>query len=127
MAYYQNLPKHIMPELNERTLCFMVDGPMLAEEYKTAEQYIDAMLESQGELRILVYFKNFSGWEEAATRSDADFTLRYSSRITKLAAVQPPAIFIAQMKFKEPLQKNMALRYYEESQLQEAIAWINAP
>lgn len=106
---HQKLPKHIMPESNDRALCFVVDGPMLAEEYELAGKYIDAMLENQGELRILVYFKNFIGWEEAAARTDMGFSLRYGSRITKLAAVRPPEIFIAQMKVKKtPAKKHNA-------------------
>ena len=41
---HQKLPKHIMPESNDRALCFVLDGPMLAEEYELAGKYIDAML-----------------------------------------------------------------------------------
>jgi hypothetical protein len=57
----------IMPETTDRTLCMMVDRPISADGYK--ENFLPRvknMLERYGEIRCLIYFKNYQGWEEAA-------------------------------------------------------------
>ncbi len=121
-----NEPPLLLPESTDRVLCFGVVARMQAARYTRARLLMQDMKDKYGEIRILVYYKNFDGWEENATKIDLSMALEYGDCMTKIAFVNPPPIIMAQMKMKGDLHAKSDVRYYNEDQYQDAVAWANA-
>ncbi len=116
----------IMPETTDHVLCMQVDKPISQEGYRdNFLPRLKQMLENTGEIRLLVYFKTFKGWEEGATAFDMETTAKYGKHVKKLAFVNPPE----KVMFKTKLQKSMfagEISYFEETELDRALSWVKA-
>lgn len=121
-----NLPPSVLPDTTDRAICFLVDGILTTDQYGIAEDLFDEMLARQGEIRLLILYKTFAGWEETATKSDMDFTLRYSDHITRIALVNPPPIMMMQLKLRHTGKQQRLNRFYDTADYAEALTWINA-
>lgn len=117
----------IMPETDDRALCIMVDKPISGEGYTVnfLPRFLD-IVNRHGEVRLLVYYKAFQGWEEKAAESDMDLTSRYGKKIRRMALVNPPHSEALQKKLKAPLFDPQAIRLFEEKDLDKALAWVKA-
>lgn len=116
----------VMPETDDRTVCMEVDKPISLEGYKdNFLPHVENIMEKHGELRILVYFKEYKGWEEEAAKFDIEQTLHYGKHITKLAYVNPPEKIIFANKVRKPLIKG-EIKFFEEKELSKAIDWVKA-
>lgn len=114
----------IMPETTDKVLCVMIDRRMTAEGYR--ENFIprmEAMLEKYGELRILVYFKNYQGWDEEAAMMDFAATQTTASKLKKCALINPPSTMLALAKIRKPLTPGET-RVFTEDELPQALAWV---
>jgi len=114
----------IMAESDDRVLCVKVHKPISKEGYN--ENFINrlrTMTERHGEIRLLVYFADFKGWEPEAALDDMAAALQLGSKFRKLALVNPPEKNIMQFKFKRPLFAGEA-RFFGAEDLDEAIAWV---
>jgi hypothetical protein len=121
----RNLPESIMPESTDRALCFLVNGLLTVGKYEIAGILFDEMLSRQGEIRLLTLYKKFEGWEEAATKMDMGFAVQYGPHITRMAFVNPPTFMIAQLKLRRPDDSKCEIRYYNDTEFQTALAWVN--
>lgn len=117
----------IMPETDDRTLCVMIDKPISGEGYATnfLPRFHD-IINRHGDIRLLVYYKAFRGWEKEAAGFDMETTARYGKKIRRLALVNPPESEALQKKLKAPLFDPQALRLFEEKDLDKALAWVKA-
>lgn len=115
----------IMPETDDRTLCILIEKPISAEGYEhNFLPRFKGMLDRNGEARLLVYYKDFKGWEEEAAEKDMEITSAYGKKIRRFALVNPPRSEIFQKKVKAPLFDPEALRLFEESELDKALNWV---
>jgi hypothetical protein len=102
----------------------MVDKPVSAEGYR--ENFLpraEKMIAQFGELRFLVYFKKYQGWEEEAAMMDFAATNTIGNKIRRFAIVNPPAKFIALQNLRSPLVSGET-RIFNEDELQDAITWV---
>lgn len=114
----------VMEQSTDSALCMMIDQPISQEGYEqNFLPHIQQMLEQKGEIRLLVYYKDFKGWMEDATSSDMDATLKYGKKLKKVALVNPPKREIFQKKIKQPMLAG-DMKIFKEEELDEAIEWV---
>lgn len=119
-------PKYntIMPESDDRTVCIMVDRPISQEGYlHNFLPKVDIIVKTHGELRILIYYKEFQGWEETAALLDMFSNVKYGSHVAKLAFVNPPETEIFNRSLKKSLHKGET-RFFPETALEDAVKWV---
>jgi hypothetical protein len=115
----------IMAETTDRAVCFLAQGGPKPENFVMASAACQAVLDRRGELRVLVYFKDFGKWDEKTSQMDMGFSMDYGSKMTRLALVNPPPHIINLFKIKEGLHSNRQVRYYPENEFADALAWVN--
>lgn len=114
----------IMPETTDRVLCIMVDKPVSAEGYtQNFLPRIEEMITHHGEIRLLVYFKNYQGWEEEAALIDFTMTPKLGSHVKRFAMVNPPQKLLALLNLKKPLITGET-HSFNETELDEALLWV---
>ncbi len=114
----------IMEESDDRTLCIRIEKPISTEGYEqNFLPRIKNMVGKYGEIRLLVYFKRYKGWEQGAAIDDIAATVEYGPLIRKVALVNPPEKEIVQHKMLKPLFKG-DFRFFAEDDLQKAINWV---
>ncbi len=121
-------PKYniIMPETDDRAICMMVDKPISIEGYsKNFLPRIKAMVEKHGEIRALVYYKEYKGWEEQAALLDIATIADYGDKVLKIAMVNPPEKRILQFKIKQSMFTG-TIKLFDENELQKAIEWVKS-
>ncbi len=114
----------IMPETDDRVLCVQVDKPISRIGYE--ENFlprIERMLRQNDELRILIYYKDYQGWEKEAAQNDMEAVLVYGKKVRKLALVNPPDREVFRREFKKPLIAG-ELVFFKEEELSDAISWV---
>lgn len=115
----------IMPETTDRTLCMMVDRPISADGYR--ENFlprVQAILERHGEIRCLIYFKDYKGWEEEAAALNFSDSLKLDQKIKRFAMVNPPPKLIALYTLKRDLIGGET-KIFNEGDLEAALEWVN--
>ncbi len=116
----------IMPESDERTLCIRVEKPISKEGYTlNFLPRLNKMIDRTGEIRILVYFQSYHGWEPEAALEDMDATLQFGDKLAKLALVNPPEREVLQRLIKKPLLRG-DVRFFDEDELDDALGWVKA-
>ncbi len=116
----------VMPETDDYTICMQVDKPISKEGYRdNFMPRLREMMDKHGELRILVYFKKYDGWEEQAAGFDIETTVNYGKFVKKMAFVNPPEKMIFNNKIREPLISG-ELEYFSEEDLKKAIKWVKS-
>lgn len=101
-----------------------VDKPVSIEGYK--ENFlprIHEMLEKHGEIRLLVHFRAYQGWEEAAAAMDFSVTQQLGPKVRKFAMVNPPEKLITQYAIKKPLIGG-EVKVFGDDNLEEAKKWV---
>lgn len=114
----------IMPESEGCVLCYMVDKPISASGYQ--ENYLRRareILEQYGDLRVLVYFKEYQGWEKEAAAMDFAQGHDHYARMSKIALVNPPPNLITLSELRKDIIKTPT-RFFNENELQDALRWI---
>lgn len=114
----------IMPQTTDKVLCIQIEKVISSEGY--AENFlprIKEMYQKHGEIRILLYYKNFLGWEPDAAKQDMFASADFGSKIPKIAFVNPPEseIFHRMMK-KEFFAGEM--KFFNENELDDALEWV---
>jgi hypothetical protein len=123
-----NLEKYntVLPESDDRALCMEVDKPISRDGYLgNFVPRIEAMLKAHGEIRLLVHFKEYQGWEAEAAMMSMGGLMEYGSKFRKLALVNPPRKEIVRSKVNTPLMSGET-RYFDSHELHDAIAWVKA-
>lgn len=114
----------VMPETTDRVLCMMVDKPVSGEGYR--ENFLpraQKIIETHGALSLLVYFKDYKGWEEDAAMMDFAASQSIGGKIHRMAMVNPPPKMIALEKLRKPLVSGET-RIFSESELDIALVWV---
>ena len=116
----------IMPETDDRVLCVEIIKPISDEGYElNFLAKLDKMLALHGEIRIVIYYSDYKGWEPEAALNDMNATLKYGKNVKKLALVNPPEREIFQRKIKQSLVKG-EIQYFNKENLQGAIKWAKS-
>lgn len=114
-----------LSESNDRVFCFRVLTKMQTSRYERAAAALHEMMKREGEVRMVIDYQNFDGWEDDATKIDMGLSVELGPYLTKIAMVNPPPIVIAQMKMKSPAMPRLNIRYFEDGQYDAAVRWAN--
>lgn len=125
MTRYGKNDSVFLPESNERVLCFRVVEKMLAANYARSGDEMRQMIAEQGELRMVIDYENFDGWEEDAAKMDMGFSSEFAEYFTKMAFVNAPQIVMIQMKLKAPMMEKIQLRFFAPGEFDTAFQWAN--
>lgn len=105
-------------------LCIIVDKPISLEGY--TQNFLpraQQIIEEYGELRLLVDYEFYQGWEEEAARLDMANVIEGGKFLTRIALINPPDRVVFQVKLKEPLLGG-EIRIFNRDQLAEAMVWV---
>jgi len=116
----------IMPETTDRVLCVQIDRLISEEGYK--ENFLprlEKMIEKYGEIRLLVNYLNFEGWENDAAREDMFSSVAFGRKVKKMAFVNTPESEIFR---RTMIEENISgeTKLFSEEQLQDAIDWVKS-
>lgn len=116
----------VMDGCGEKTLCMKITKTITSEGYKkNFLPRINKIIAEYGEVRILIYFQNFKGWEIDAARHDMEAFGRIAKKISKIALVNPPESEVFRRAVKKEIL-NGELKLFNESDLEQAIEWANS-
>lgn len=116
----------IMPESDDRTLCLRIEKLMSADGYHgNFIPRADAIIAAHGELRLLVHFKSYKGWDSEAARSSFGDTAIYGPKVIKFAMVNPPPTEMLRYKVQTPLFRG-EIKIFSEEELAAALAWVKS-
>jgi hypothetical protein len=113
----------IMPETDDRVICVRVDKPISGEGYKTQFlPLVQKMATDHGEIRLVILFEKFQGWEEEASMADLASTVFLAQHLKKLAIVNLPDKMVQYIGMRQAALKT-DLRIFDASQFQDALNW----
>ena len=113
----------IMPETDDRVICIRVDKPISGEGYKTLFLPLaHKMAADHGEIRMVVLFEKFQGWEEEAAMTDLASTMFLAHHLKKLAIVNLPDNMVQYIGMRQAALKT-DLRIFDTHQFQDALNW----
>ena len=113
-----------MPESDEFALCMQVDKPISEEGYRdNFIPRITEMVDKNGEIRLLVYFKKYDGWEQEAVGFDLESTLNFGKYVKRFALVNTPEKMMFAYKLKQPMI-NGEIKFFGEDELPKALVWV---
>lgn len=69
---------------------FHISGKLTRDEYVSAQNEAEAVIQKLGSIKILVLLEDFSGWERAEGWEDLSFTEQNDPYIEKMAIVGHP-------------------------------------
>jgi hypothetical protein len=108
----------------DNVLWVKVNGKLSREEYTQLVPSWEQMIARYGKLRLLFQMEpGFTGWEPMAAWDDLKFSVSHRSELERVAMV-------GEKKWHETLTKlskllvNTEVRYFEDSQLDEAQRWL---
>ena len=92
----------VMPETNDRVLCMRITKPISGDGYKyNFLPRLEAMVKAHNEIRILVVFEHFLGWEEDGALADLASSVFLAQHLKKFAAVNLPEQLVQYMGVRQ--------------------------
>lgn len=114
----------ILPETTDRVLCYRVNKVISLEGYQDiALPLLHTMIEKHGEIRILVDYERFLGWEEEAAKVDMMATAALGNKLAKLALINPPESEIFHRKIKGSILSGEMKIF---SDFDKALEWVSS-
>ena len=102
-----------------------VSGKLTKEAYGQLVPAVDKQIKEQGKLRILLVMKDFHGWTAGALWEDTKFDLKHWRDIERLAMVGDKKWEQGMAAFCKPFTA-AKIKYFDQSQLDEAREWVEA-
>lgn len=115
-----------MPETDDRVLCMKISKPITKEGY--TENFLPRLIErvnQNDELRLLVYYEKYQGWEADAAALDFEALQRFGEYSGKIAQVNPPESVVLKMKMMSAIMKE-DIRFFEEDEFNDALEWVQS-
>lgn len=116
----------LMPESEGPVICYEISQPISEEGY--AANFLSparAIIETYGEVRLLLYFTQYQGWATRAAEMDISAHSEFGRYVTKLALVNAPEKEIMARLLKKPMIAG-ELKFFSAADLQEALRWIKS-
>lgn len=114
----------IMPESDARVLCIRITKPISYDGFKNNFlPHLESLLKTSGEIRLLVDYADFRGWEAQAALEDFETFFKFGTKIKKMAFVSPPEKEIFKLKINRPLIGG-EIRFFNKDELDVALDWV---
>jgi stage II sporulation SpoAA-like protein len=98
-------------------------GKLSKEDYERFVPELERLIKEQGKIRLLFEMRDFHGWEAVAVWEDIKFDLKHFADIERLALVGEKKWEEWMAKFCRPFT-TAEIRYFDQSQADEAQGWI---
>ena len=117
------MPANIQRE-TDNIYVLRISGTLLRSEFGGAQDKTVGDIGAGVKPRILAILENFEGWEQSPAWSDLDFRYGHSNDIEKIAIVGEPRFEQAALAFAGAGFRNAPVKFFPDSQLAEARAWL---
>ena len=114
----------IIQRIDDNTYVLRLSGTVLRTEFDNIQDPVAGDIDRGVNPRILAVLENFEGWEQSLAWSDLDFRYWHSNEIVKIAIVGEPRWEQAALAFAGAGFRNAPVKFFPESQLAEARAWL---
>ena len=95
------------------------------DELEGAQKLCEALIETQGKIRILVVLESFEGWEKGKGWDDVSFTQRNDPFIKKMAIVGDAEWRDLVYAFTGKGLREVPIEYFEVNQEDAARQWLD--
>lgn len=114
----------ILPESTDACLGFKVSGKLTAEDYAELLPQVDAAIEAQGRINMLVLVEDLRGWEGLdAAKADFEFGTHQYRQVNRCAFVSDKKWHKWVIKIMDPFTRRTDEEFFEPAQLDEAWQW----
>jgi hypothetical protein len=117
------MPATIQRE-DTNTHVLRLSGMVLRTEFDNVQDPIAGDIDRGVNPRILAVLENFEGWEQSLAWGNLDFRYWHSNDIEKIAIVGEPRFEQAALAFAGAGFRNAPVKFFPDSQLAEARAWL---
>ena len=113
-----------LPESDDMAFCFACDGLINLQDY---DQYfvpgLEEIIQKRGAIYMVVWFKNYEGWDEGAMLSDLETHMKYGPEVARIAFINAPENFRLKMNVMEDHTAG-EVRYYGDEDYEKAVNWV---
>ncbi|HZT80698.1 MAG TPA: STAS/SEC14 domain-containing protein [Gemmataceae bacterium] len=106
-----------------KALTIKLSGKLTREDYARFVPEVERLIRQHGKLRLLVHMHDFHGWTAGALWEDIKFDLKHFRDIERLALVGDRKWEAGMAAFCKPFT-TAQVRYFDESQLEDARKWL---
>ena len=117
------MPATIQRETNN-TYVLRLSGTVLRTEFDNVQDTTAGDIDRGVKPRILAILENFEGWEHGVEWGNLDFLYWHSNEIVKIAIVGEPRWEAEALAFAGAGFRNAPVKFFPDSQLAEARAWL---
>ena len=103
---------------------FRFSGKLHDEDYKSFVPAIDAVVASEGKVRLLLQFEDFHGWDLHAAWDDFKFGLKHYSDFDRIAMVGDRKWEAWLATLGKPFTK-ATMKYFNASEADAAWKWLH--
>ena len=108
-----------------KVLEIAVSGKLTHADYEQFIPRFERLVREHGKIRVLFHMTDFHGWEAAALWDDIKFDVKHFSDIDRLAMVGDKGWERGMAAFCRPFT-TADIRYFEQTQIDEARKWLTA-
>lgn len=113
----------LQEEASGKILVIKVSGKLVKEDYEHFLPEVERLIGQYGRIRMVVQLHNFHGWTMGALWEDLKFDMKHFRDIERLALVGDRKWEAGMAFFCKPFT-TATVRYFDESNADEAFAWI---
>ena len=106
-----------------KVLVVRASNKLSKEDYEHFIPAVERLIKEQGKIRLLFVMHDFHGWEAGALWEDVKFDLKHFADIERLALVGEKKWEEWMAMFCQPFTR-AEIRYFDQSQAEEAQSWI---
>ena len=103
---------------------FRFSGKLHDEDYKSFVPAIDAVVASEGKVRLLLQFEDFHGWDLHAAWDDFKFGMKHYGDFERIAMVGDRDWESWMAMLCKPFTR-ASVRYFDASETEAAWAWLH--
>ncbi len=112
-----------MKESSGNVVGFRLSGKLTDADYKAMGPEFENAIGKYGKIRILWLLEEFKGWEAKAVWDDYEYWRKYGKNFEQVAIVGNKRWEDWMAKLAKLFMKG-EVKYFDESQLEDALAWV---
>jgi len=113
-------------EAEGKVLVVHLSGKIARSDYVHLGPEVNRLIEKHGKVRVLMDMKDFHGWTLGALWQDVKFDMKHYKDIERVAMVGEKSWEKWMAKVCRPFT-TAEVRYFDQSQAEQAKAWIMEP
>ncbi len=114
---------NLQEQAGGKILVLKLSGKLAKEDYQHFVPEIERLIGQHGKIRMLVHMHDFHGWTMGALWEDVKFDLKHFRHIERLALVGDRKWEAGMAVFCRPFT-TATVRYFDETKMDDACAWI---